>query len=102
VEIVRAGDAGQRRKATDVVGDVLRCPHALGDLCAVVGGHQHPVTDGGLVARRIEVVEPAISRERHRHHHRHLRSVRRFSERCDSVPASTARCVIVEVRTSTM
>src|SRR5690606_19559213 len=55
----------------DVFVDPLRCPHTFGDLGSAFGGDEHFVADAGTGLPRVEVVEPSVPFEGHRHDHGH-------------------------------
>src|SRR5271166_2482558 len=60
--------SARRRQPADVLGHPLRRPHALGHLGPGVGGHQHLVADGRRVGPGVQVIEPPVPLEAHRHH----------------------------------
>jgi len=90
-QVLIGGQACADRQAADFLIHPLRGPNALGHLRASVGGHEHLRPDGRLVGPRVEVVQPAVPLEAHRHHHAHHTTVRAGHELACTAPAGFAR-----------
>ena len=74
-DVVRAGHSGQNGQAADVVADVLRRPHDLGDLGTVLGRVKHVVANTRRERSGVGVVQPPLPLEHHGADHPHLRSL---------------------------
>ncbi len=77
LQVVIGREPGTFGQPAHIVRYPLRRPDALGDLRARVGRHEHLVADRRCVRPWIEVIQPPVPLEAHRHHHAHHARLRR-------------------------